>query len=189
MNIHISRRVFSFALALVLGILSIGGLTTVAQEATPEASPVAGGSIEMLGLVESAGPLTLEALQALPQQSVDVTYQSGNGEQQHSYTGVLLSDALDLVGVAVDPDVRNDQLHLVALFTANDGYQVVISLGEIDPGFGGAPMLLAWEEDGALLEGEDGPLRLIVPGDVRGGRYISGIVSIEIIRVAEAGAH
>lgn len=41
------------------------------------------------------------------------------------------------------------------------------------------PILLAWEQDGAPLTGEDGPVRLVVPGDTRGGRYVYGVVRIE----------
>ena len=49
--------------------------------------------------------------------------------------------------------------------SAKDGYHVVLSGDELDPNFGNAPMLLAWEQDGAPLSAEDGPLRLAVPGD------------------------
>jgi hypothetical protein len=74
------------------------------------------------------------------------------------------------------------------VITANDGYQFVLSGGAIDPNFGNAPMLLAWEQDGAPLDGESGPLRLILPGDSRGGRYVHGIVSIDVRALEEAAS-
>lgn len=182
MSIVRSRLVAAFVLALAL---SVGFLSaTVAQDATPAASPVAvaaDGSIELLGLVANPGPVSVADLQALPTQTVEVDFTSGQGEQHHSYTGVLLWDVLEQAGIVTDEDVKNATLHYYALFTANDGYQVIISLGQIDPGFGNSPYLLAWEEDGAPLDGDAGPLRLVVPGDVRGGRYLSGVVSIEIV--------
>ena len=79
-------------------------------------------------------------------------------------------------------------LQLYLIMTANDGYQVVISGGEIDPNFGNAPMLLAWEQDGTALSAENGPLRLVVPGDLRGGRYVYGIVSIDVRTIDEAAS-
>ncbi|MEZ4504484.1 MAG: hypothetical protein R2848_01190 [Thermomicrobiales bacterium] len=69
---------------------------------------------------------------------------------------------LSQAGIATDEEIKNDILRFYALVTANDGYQVVISLGEIDPQFGNNPYLLAWDEDGAPLEGESGPLRLVL---------------------------
>lgn len=184
MSIVRNRWLAAIALALTLSTGIVGA--TLAQDASPEASPVAGspvaasGSIELLGLVSQTGPVTVADLQALPTQTVEVDFQSGKGDQHHAYTGVLLWDALQQAGIVTDENVKNDILSFYALVTANDGYQVVISLGEIDPDFGNNPYLLAWDEDGAPLEGDSGPLRLVVPGDVHGGRYVSGVVSIEI---------
>ncbi len=148
--------------------------------ASPAASPAGGDSIEIAGLVENPGTLTVADLQTLPSQTVDVTFQSGSGEQKHSYTGALLWDVLTKATLKLDPDRKNDQLRKYVVITANDGYEVVISLGEIDPGFGHNPCLLAWDEDGQPLTGEDGPVRLVTPGDVKGGRYVYGVVKIEV---------
>lgn len=176
------------AIALVC-MLTVGTVSaTLAQDASPVASPVAAaaGSIEILGAVATPGAVSVADLQALPAQTVEVDFQSGKGDQHHAYTGVLLWDVLSQAGIATDEEIKNDILRFYALVTANDGYQVVISLGEIDPQFGNNPYLLAWDEDGAPLEGESGPLRLVLPGDVHGGRYVSGIVSIEIVDAATA---
>lgn len=156
----------------------------VLAQSTPVASPAASASIEVTGLVTNPGALTVAALQALPSETVAVTYESGGEPQDHTFTGVRLYDALDHIGFAVDPEGRNPLLPMYLVVTANDGYQLVISGGEIDPNFGNAPMLLAWEQDGAPLEGDQGPLRLVVPGDLRGGRYVHGVVSIDVRTVA-----
>lgn len=177
--------------AILIALTFSAGLlgSAVAQDASPVASPVAGtpvaaGSIELLGAVANPGSVSVADIQSLPSQTVEVDFQSGQGDQHHSYTGVLLWDVLNQAGIVTDENVKNDILRYYALITANDGYQVVISLGQIDPGFGNSPYLLAWDEDGAPLEGESGPLRLVVPGDVKGGRYVSGIVSIEVVDAA-----
>lgn len=184
MTIVRNRLLAAIALALALSIGVLG--SAVAQDATPVAgSPVAAtGSIELLGAVGTPGPVSVADLQTLPSQTVEVDFESGKGPQHHAYTGVLLWDVLNQAGILTDEEIKNDSLRFYALVTANDGYQVVISLGEIDPQFGNHPYLLAWDEDGAPLEGESGPLRLVLPGDVHGGRYVSGIVSIEIVDAA-----
>jgi DMSO/TMAO reductase YedYZ molybdopterin-dependent catalytic subunit len=175
-------------LGSALGLLVITGVAatpvTYAQsDATPAASPVAAGSIEITGDFQQNGTLTLAEIQALPQESIDVTFMSGKGEQQHSYTGVRLIDVINLLGIQNPEENKNPLLGFYFAIVASDGYQVIVSGGEIDTSFGNAPILLAWEEDGAPLTGDAGPLRLVVPGDTKGGRYVSGIVSIEAVNL------
>lgn len=177
--------VIAFVLMFSLGLVG----AALAQDATPIGSPLAGspvstgGSIELLGLVTSPGMVSVADLQTLSAQTVEVQFTSGKEDQQHTYTGVLLWDVLERAGIVTDEKIKNDTLHMYAVVTANDGYQVVISLGEIDPGFGNSPYLLAWDEDGVALAGDAGPLRLVVPGDIKGGRYVSGITSIELFTI------
>jgi DMSO/TMAO reductase YedYZ molybdopterin-dependent catalytic subunit len=183
MSLFRTRLLAALALALSLATGLLG--TTVAQDASPAASPVAAtGTIEITGLVTTPNTVSVTDLQSLPVQTAEVDFQSGQGDQHHAYTGVLLWDVLQQAGIATDENVKNDILRFYAVVTANDGYQAVISLGEIDPDFGNNPYLLAWDEDGAPLEGDSGPLRLVTPGDVHGGRYISGITSIDVQRIA-----
>ena len=51
--------------------------------------------------------------------------------------------------------------------------------GEIDPGFAGNEVLLAVEEDRHPLKRP----RLVVPGDERGGRYVSDVTTVSLLRV------
>lgn len=179
--------------ALLAGVsllmLTIGSGAAIAPvraaQSTPIASPVAAASVEFLGLVKTPGAVSVADLQALPQETVTVTYESGGTPEEHTFTGVRLFAALAQVGFDIDPEARNPLLTMYVVITANDGYQVVLSGGELDPNFGDAPILLAWEQDGAALEGENGPLRLVVPGDLRGGRYVHGVVSIDVRALAE----
>jgi DMSO/TMAO reductase YedYZ molybdopterin-dependent catalytic subunit len=152
--------------------------------ASPIASPVSEASIELTGLVAHPGPVSVSELQRLPAESVAVTYISGDTPEEHTFTGTRLYDALEANGFAFAPDARNPLLTVYLVITANDGYQVVLSGGDIDPRFGNMPILLAWEQDGAPLRGDDGPLRLVVPGDVHGGRFVYGIVSIDVRSIA-----
>jgi hypothetical protein len=61
----------------------------------------------------------------------------------------------------------------------------VLSVGEIQPDLGDAPILLAWEEDGAPLPAEQAPAQLVVPGDGDDSRYIWAITEIDVRSVAD----
>ncbi len=126
-------------------------------------------------------PLTLSAdrLKAnYTAQTVDVSYASGEDTVTSTFTGVSLWDMLGSAQPNYNADVRNDGLSMFVVVTGSDGYQAVIALGDIDPDFGAQTVLLAYEEKGAPLDGNS--LRLVVPGDKRGGRYVSGVVNISL---------
>lgn len=174
----------SFTLALLMAVCAVAApgasRSASALQASPEASPTAAETIELTGLVENPSRFTVADLQNLTAQRVDVTFQAVGGKQKHTYTGVRLWDVLDRAKLKLNPAHKNDQLRKYVVLTAKDGYEVLISLGEIDPDFGHQPYLLAWEEDGEPLTGDNGPARLVTPGDLKGGRYEYGVVKIEV---------
>ena len=57
--------------------------------------------------------------------------------------------------------------------SATDNYRALVAWGEIDPGFDNKEVLLATSQDGNPLDSA-GP-RLVVPGDISGGRYVSNV--------------
>lgn len=171
------------AVGTAIAGLGLGALAraSASQDAPPSASSPVADAIEVSGQVAQPGTLTLADLQALPAETVEVTYLMSDGtEVQHSYTGARFWDVLQLFEPEIDPDLPETSLHMYVVLTAQDGYVVVLSMGEIDPEFGGHPYLLAWEEDGQALSGERGPAMLVPPGDRTEGRYIFGITSIEV---------
>lgn len=186
------QRVRFLALALLLAVISglpAFGARGAEFQASPVASPVATMEVvEITGLVEQPGDLTVADLQQLPTETVEVTYETGSGPEQHTFTGTPLFGAIEQLGFQVPPDARNPLLRFYLVVIAKDGYQLVVSGGELDPNFGNAPMLLAWEQDGQPLMGEDGPVRLVVPDDRRGGRYVHGVVRIDVRAVEEIPA-
>ena len=171
------------AVALMLATAASTGVNAVAQ-----ATPTAGESILVTGNVKTSGPLSVADLQALPNEHLDVTYTASGKPQKHTFSGTPLLGVLDHVGLVTPEGGKNPLLGVYLVVTAKDGYHVVISGGELDPSFGNTPMYLAWEQDGKALTGDDGPIRLVVPGDTKGGRYVSGIVSIEVFTIEPASA-
>jgi hypothetical protein len=113
----------------------------------------------------------------LPRLTQRVGFITGRGEQQNDWTGPLLWDVLVDSG-AVDPAKPADQVHLTVRVTGADGYVAVIALAEIAPQFAGRQVQIADHVNGAPLSGE--ALRLIVPGERRGGRSVRDVVRIDI---------
>lgn len=138
------------------------------------------GALHVDGQVLNALTLTPDDLRNnYASHTMDVTYLSGENTVTTSFTGVLLWDILNSAQVNFNADVRNDKLSLFIVASATDNYQAVIAWGEIDPEFGNQPIMVAYDEAGQPL-GDSGPLRLIVPGDARGGRYVSNLVNLSV---------
>jgi molybdate transport system substrate-binding protein len=140
------------------------------------------GKLHVDGLLLNPLALTADELkQNYAAKTLDVTYKSGEDTVKAKFTGALLWDILGVGQPNLNVDAKNDKLRLYILATGSDGYQSVISWGEVDPEFGNQPILVAYEQDGKTLDDKaGGPVRLVVPGDARGGRYVSGLVSLSL---------
>jgi DMSO/TMAO reductase YedYZ molybdopterin-dependent catalytic subunit len=137
--------------------------------------------------VENPGTYTASNLASLNQsQTVTATYKSGGTSDTGTYTGVSLWDLLNDAGLITDPNIKNDVLRKYVEAIGRDGYAAIFSLGEIDPMFGGEDDLVAYADTGGQLgpNGQDGFARIVVPGDVAGGRYISNLVALKVFTAA-----
>jgi molybdate transport system substrate-binding protein len=132
-------------------------------------------------LVQRAGRashvVSPERIAMLPPLTQRVGFMTGRGEQQSEWTGPLLWDVLVASG-AIDPAKVAEQVHLSVRITGADGYAAVVALAEIAPQFAGRPIQVADRMNGVSIP--DHALRLIVPGDRRGGRSVRDVVRIDI---------
>jgi DMSO/TMAO reductase YedYZ molybdopterin-dependent catalytic subunit len=128
-----------------------------------------------------AHPVTigLNDRRAAPSGRLEVTFVSGTAPVSDTYRGVLLADLLAQAVVDVDASRKNDILSKYVVVTGSDFYQVVIPVGDVLADFGGQPILVAYANSAGLLT-IDGMARLVVPGDKKGGRYVSNIARIEV---------
>jgi molybdate transport system substrate-binding protein len=137
--------------------------------------------VALTGLVGTPRSFTMDDLKQLPAETVNVSFQAGQGTTTASFTGTRLLNVFDAAGGAKLPnDTNNAKLRTTVMVTGADGYQVALGWGELDPEFGAAPILLAYAQDGKPLGDKQGMARLVVPGDKRGGRYVSTVKSIDI---------
>lgn len=165
-----ARQLLAASLAALL--LLSGGPVTAAD---PSAAPGSGTMLD--GKVKHPQRLTVDMLRKLPAEQVEVAFQKAHGVEKSSYTGVLLWALLDEAGGIDDPAKGAELRHTITI-TGRDGYMVVISTGEIAPDFGGKPAMIAYERDGRELS--DTELRIVMPGDKHGGRYVRDVAEIEV---------
>jgi hypothetical protein len=172
---HSSRPLLLLALLCVA--LQIGNASrAAAQEATGGYS----ASFDVNGSIAHA-QFALADLQALPQVTENVQFRSGQGMEQRSYTGVRLYDLLTALSPQFDAARKNDKLDWYVQVVGSDGYKAIIAWGEIDPGWEAKDVLVAYSADGQLLGPGDGMAKLVVPGDIQGGRYVSNIMAITLM--------
>jgi len=135
--------------------------------------------IAITGAVEHPRTLTLADLKHEPAVTQAVALKTGHGTLSGSFTGTSLWALLQQAAIKTVAGGKNDVIRRTIIITGSDGYSTVLSAAEIDPEFGAAQALLAYERDGKPLAGP-GFARLILPGDKSAGRAINGVTSISV---------
>jgi hypothetical protein len=167
------------ALTALLVSAAVAVASTRAQHRVSHHPPQSSCAVfRIVGQVADRLRLHVDDLKSYPAHTVDVSFQAGAATQQHHYVGALLTDVLATAQPTFDPTVKNDQLRFWVSATGSDDYSALVAYGEIDPGFGAKQVLLAYQEDGTDLC-TAGP-RLVVPGDIKGGRYVSNVVKVRV---------
>jgi hypothetical protein len=144
---------------------------TLAASAAMAAEP----GLSLTGLVSHPLHLPLADLKNFAATHVSATQASGRGPVVLDCTGPSVNALLDKAALNLGK-ANNAKLGHSVLFTADDGYAVALSLGELDPDYGNEQAIIATDCGGKPL---DAP-RLVVPGDKHGGRAVKGVVSMEV---------
>jgi DMSO/TMAO reductase YedYZ molybdopterin-dependent catalytic subunit len=153
----------------VLGLLASGLL--LAQDAPP--------TLQVTGAVKQELTLTADDLAKMPRASV----RTMNNGMETVYDGVWLHEVLKKAGVPQGGELRGKALAGYVLAQASDGYQVVFSLGEVDPAFIDNEILLADTANGKPLFGAQGRFRLVVPKDKPGARSVRMLTKLEVVQL------
>jgi hypothetical protein len=98
---------------------------------------------------------------------IAVSFTGPGGVQAHTETGPSLFEVPAAAGIRLG-------LNTWVAATGNDNYVATVTPAE--QLVGGRPLQLSLNEDGAAL----GQPRLVTDGDVKGGRYVSGVVDIYV---------
>jgi hypothetical protein len=136
----------------------------IATAPATDTSPPAGSPVQV---IDGRRSVTLSAarLARLPSETLTVSFEGPGGEQTHTETGPALLEVLAAAGIA---PTRNTWVAAVG----DDNYVATVTPAE--ELVGGRPLELSLTEDGAALPQP----RLVTDGDIKGGRYVSGIVDL-----------
>jgi Oxidoreductase molybdopterin binding domain len=167
------KHVIYLRYSLVMA-LSLSGLSVQAGE--PATSTLA-AQVRIDGMVEQ--PLTFHTpdLATLPRRTLQVRDHNG---RESVFEGVALVELLKRAGVPLGKDLRGNRMVTYVVVGAADGYRVVFALPEIDPAFSDRLILLADRRDQQPLSPQEGPLRLIVPGEKRQARWVRQVTAVTI---------
>jgi DMSO/TMAO reductase YedYZ molybdopterin-dependent catalytic subunit len=149
--------------------------------AHPQSSQAA-VALTVTGAVEKPLSLSLADLRQLPRSTAKVVNSQSHEEQ--TYEGVSLAELLKQAGVPQGSKLRGAALATYLEATGADGYTVVFSLEETDPSIQDPDILVADGLNGKPLDNKAGPLRLVVPRDKRGARWVRMLTSIKVMRAS-----
>jgi hypothetical protein len=127
------------------------------------------------------GPVEVKLDSALIARLPQVTAQGEAHGRKLSCEGVALHEFLRASGAMPAEPLRGAALARVVVVRARDGYRAVFSLAELDPSLGNRQVVLTRRCDGADLPAEDGPWRLIAPGESRPARWVRQVESIRVV--------
>jgi DMSO/TMAO reductase YedYZ molybdopterin-dependent catalytic subunit len=139
---------------------------TVAVESPLPVSPTAAGGIDVI-TGRHDQQISAARLAALPARTESVTFIAGTAPQTHTETGPTLAAVLAAAHIPTGPDTW-------VAAVGSDGYVATVTPAEAT--YGGRPLLISTIEDGVALPQP----RLVTDGDVKGGRYVSGVVDLVV---------
>jgi hypothetical protein len=138
-------------------------------------------SLTISGDVAKPVSLSLADFSAMPHKTLKAT--NPHDQKDEVYEGVPLADLLKLAGAPSGDKLRGAALATCVVAEAADGYRVVFSLAELDPGIQDSNVLVADKLDGHPLDDKLGPLRVVAPLDKRPARWVRMVQAIRVVSV------
>ena len=122
-------------------------------------------------------PIDATLMQGLPTAQASFTAHGA----LHNCSGPTVASLVGRLGLPQGEKLGGPALANGLIFRARDGYAVLFSLGELDVSLGNEAAIIATQCDGKALGPDDGPYRLILPGDHRPARAARQLVSVELV--------
>ena len=140
------------------------------------ATPVLAQDLKVTVAGRDSVVLTPADLRALPRAKATLTAHG----KHITYEGPVLNAALLKAGVVSGDRLMGRYLNQVVVAKGADGFTASYSLGETDPIYRTNPVIIADSKNGQPLDAKEGPYRLVVDGDLRPGRSVRALVSVEV---------
>jgi DMSO/TMAO reductase YedYZ molybdopterin-dependent catalytic subunit len=150
--------------------------TLLAAQTVPEVA----GKFTIDGDVPTPLTLTVADLAKMPRETAALAEMNGT---KVSYEGVPLLEILKKAGLPFGKEMRGKALAGYLLVAAHDGYEVVFSMGELDPGTGTTRVTVADRRDGQPLSDQQGPIRLVVTTDQRPARSVRMVEALHVVQL------
>jgi hypothetical protein len=132
-----------------------------------ELDPGFGNHPAYLALTQDGRALPAPELVVLPSRTLNVSVLAGTSSQGHTEVGPTLADVLRAAHIRWD-------LNTWVAAVGSDGYVATVTPAEAF--VGGRPLRISLNEDGHALAQP----RLVVDGDVKGGRYVSDVIDLVV---------
>ena len=175
--------------AALATILTITGVATTARmpgsrsdsgQGAPAKVSTGPSEFTIGGLVKTPLAVTAADMKEMPRATVQVV--NAHSKKTEVYEGVPLALFLAKAGVPQGEQIRGRLVAAYVLVEAADGYRVVFSLAELDSSFLDSEVLVADTLDGAPIDGDEGPYKLVAPHDKRPGRWVRMVKSITVVQ-------
>ena len=157
-----------------------GLISVLLASASAQQPPSA--TLKVSGDVPHALALTADNLAQMPRETAVLSNEHDG--TQATYEGVLLREILKKAGAPFGHDLRGKALASYIVAKADDGYQVIFTLAEMEGDFANERILVADKRAGQPLSAQEGPLRLVVAGDKRPARAVRMLQEIQVVQIA-----
>lgn len=168
-------------LALVAVALAAPGGLLGRQAAAPAHNTSAPAELRIGGDVPTALVLSAEELKKMPRKTLKVV--NPHEKKTEVYEGVPLEELLRRAGVPQGSNMRGAAMASYVVAEATDGYRVVFSLAELDPGIVESEVIVADTLDGAPLGAKQGPFKIVAPHEKRPARWVRMLKSLTVVKV------
>ena len=129
------------------------------------------------GAVETRLTLSLDDLKSMGRARVEVDRQGG----RTTYEGVPLVEVLRRAGVNIGRSpLQGSTITSVLIAAGADGFNALFALAELDPVATDRRVIVADVRDGRALSADEGPLRLVAPGDRYPLRWIRNLARLTV---------
>jgi hypothetical protein len=175
---------FALALFLAFSVSELPAQTVLPSPTDSVTQAAHEPVLKVGGIVPNPIQLKLSDLSSMPRAEVRAKDRDG---RDVTYSGVSVTEILRAAGLKLDPASMpsRDVVNSYILVEAADGYRAVFALAEIDPGQTDRLILLADHKDGQLLSANEGPFRIVFPGEKRPARWVRQVQAILVGRPQE----
>lgn len=155
---------------------------TAAPKAEPMKAPVPPSRAVSLAFQGKNISVSVTELLNMPQVTVQV-HNAHRGGIPETYSGPLLSDVLEKIGLKATRATQALILHSVIIATGMDHYYVLYSAAEVEPTFSNSKVIVAVMKNG-LPNTEGANIELINTDGAKPARWVHGLMGISVMSLA-----